>query len=75
MNAKFWFDLNCNMQRLFGIFTLNLRLTNMRKLRLTSKKWRNTSSIGDMFGQLGCSSFEIRGDQSPLHLFHSCVYS
>ena len=38
--------------------------------RWTWRRWRNTSSIGEMLDELGWPSLEARRDQSSLLLFH-----
>ena len=38
--------------------------------RWTCRRWRNTSSVGEMFDELEWTSFEARRDQSSLLLFH-----
>ena len=38
--------------------------------RWTCRRWRNTSSVGEMLDELKWPSFEARRDQSSLFLFH-----
>ena len=41
-----------------------------RAARLTCRKWRNTSSVGEMLDELEWLSLEARRDRSSLRLFH-----
>ena len=42
--------------------------------RWTCRRWRNTSSVGEMLDELEWTSLEARRDQSSLLLFHKIHY-
>ena len=55
--------------------TRNFRLSKEEKVqrtapRRTCRRWRNTSSVREMFDELEWPSFEARRDRSSLLLFH-----
>ena len=63
------------MQHPFGALTRNFRLIRLRKFRghqprWTCRRWRNTSSVGEMLDELEWPSLEARRDQSSLLPFH-----
>ena len=65
LHTKHWFALSSSMQHLFGIPIMNLRLA-----RWTCRRWRNTSSVGDMLDELEWPSLETRREQSSLTFFY-----
>ena len=42
--------------------------------RWTCRRWRNTSSVGEMLDELEWPSLEDRRDQSSLLLFHKIIF-
>ena len=71
LHTKHWFVLSSSMQHLFGIPIMKLRLDRWRTAaRWTCRRWRNTSSVGDMLDKLEWSSLETRREQSSLTFFY-----
>ena len=55
--------------------SLELEINQIEKVprtaaRWTCRRWRNTSSVGEMLRELEWSSLEVHRDQSSLLLFH-----
>ena len=57
------------MQHPFGALTRNFRLIRRTAARWTYRRWWNTSTVGEMSGELEWSSLETRRDHSTLPLF------
>ena len=63
------------MQHLFLSPYCKIQIQQVEKVqrtatRWTSRRWRNTSSVGDMLGELQWPTLEARRDQSSLLFFH-----
>ena len=63
------------MQHPFGAPHSKLQINQMEKVkrtaaRSTCRKWRNTSSVGEMLDELEWPSLEAQRDQSSLLFFH-----
>ena len=72
LNTKHWFVLSSSMQHLFGIPIMKLRLDRWEGTedRWTCRRWRNTSSVGDMLDDLEWPLLETRREQSSLTFFY-----
>ena len=55
------------MQHLFGA---HIDSTSGESIQSTSRRWRNTSSVGEMLDELQWSTLEVQRDQSSLIFFH-----
>ena len=63
------------MQHPFGALTQKFQINQVEKVqrtaaRWTCRRWRNTSSVGEMLDELEWPSFKARRDRSSLLLFH-----
>ena len=66
------------MQPLFGIPIMKLRLRRWRRCsqttaRWTCRRWRNSSSVGDMLDELEWPSLQSRRERSSLTFFSGTV--
>ena len=74
LHTKHWIVLSSSMQHLFGIHIMT-QIGQVEKVqrtaaRWTCRRWRNTSSVGDMLDELEWPSLETRRDQSSLTFFY-----
>ena len=74
LHTKHWFVLSLSMQHLFGIPIMK-QIGQVEKVqrtaaRWTCRRWRNTSSVGDMLDDLEWPSLETRREQSSLTFFY-----
>ena len=72
LHKKHWFSLSSSMQHLhvFGIPIMKFRLDRWTAARWTYRRWRNTSSVGEMLYELEWPSLETRREQSSLTFFY-----
>ena len=75
LHTKLWYALNWSMQPPFGALIVKLRFNKWRRYRRTAarwtcRRWRNTSSVGEMLDELQWPTLEARRDQSSLLFFH-----
>ena len=57
------------MQHLFGAHIVKLRFYKWKRYR-TCRRWRNTSSVGEMLDKLQWPTLEAQRDHSSLLFFH-----
>ena len=74
LHTKHWFGLNLSMQLLFGIPIMK-QIEKVEKVqrtaaRWTCRRWRNTSSVGEMLDELEWPSLESRRERSSLTFFY-----
>ena len=74
LHTKHWFVLSSSMQHLFGTYheTQIGQVEKVQKTaaRWTCRRWRNTSSVGDMLDDLEWPSLETHREQSSLTFFY-----
>ena len=83
LHTKDWFVLSSSMQHLLGIPIMKLDGGHVEKVQMTAaswtcRRWRNTSSVGDMVDELEWPSLETRREQSSLtfiYKIHSGIVS
>ena len=75
LHTKLWYTLNWSMQHLY-IWSpyCKTQIQQVEKVqrtaaRWTCRRWRNTSSVGEMLDELQWPTLEARMDQSPLLFF------
>ena len=70
LHTKHWFALSSSMQLLFGTLITQVEKVQRTAARWTCRRWRNTSSVGDMLDELEWPSLEARREQSFLTFFY-----
>ena len=58
------------MQHSFGALTQKVEKVQRTAAHWTCRRWRNTSSVGEMLGELEWPSLDAHSDRSSLLLFH-----
>ena len=66
LHTKHWFALNLSMQLLFGIPIAKVEKVQKTAARWTCRRWRNSSSVGDMLDELEWPSLQSRRERSSL---------
>ena len=70
LHTQLWYALNRSTQHPFGALIVKLKFNRWRRYRGTCRKWRNTSSVGEMLDELQWPTLEAWVDQSSLLFFH-----
>ena len=74
LHTKLWFAHNSSMQLLFVYLSENPDCTGGESAKdscqWTCRRWRNTSSVGDMLDELEWPSLEALREQSSLTFFY-----
>ena len=70
LHTKLWYALYWSMQHLFGADIQQVEKVQRMAARWTCRRWRNTSSVGEMLNELQWPTLEARRDQSSLLFFH-----
>ena len=72
LHTKHWFDLNSEYAAPIWHPYQDTQIAQVQRTaaRLTCRRWRNTSSVGDMLDELEWPSLEARKEQSSLTFFY-----